>query len=579
MIRRRSGRATAAVLTVVALLVSGCVDLPSSGPVVEVDVAGEQDADRPSFADARPPQPGASRLEIVYGFLEAMMAWPITTNVAKQYLSEDAAEEWSPTTTVIYTNLATPREDGSSVSLRMRDAALLDESGGWRGPLTGDRNRLSFQLTIEGGEFRIIDPVDALVVRSSWFQDRYQQASLYYFDPTWQVLVPEPVFVPVGETYASNLVAALVAGPPARLRDVLHTFVPPGLDVGLSVPVTDGVASIDLRGDAPHPSATQAELFLAQMAATLRQVPSIDAVRVTIDGEEVDPPGSSADYDVTAADEFDAAATGSTGVLYGLQRGRVVSGMIGDLRPVEGPLGRQRHEFSTVAASPIGDRIAAVTADDGRAVVAPLGAGSSAVGSTAAEGERLTQPSWDASGRLWLLDRTRSGARVLVSNNGAPAREVEVDGVTGSGARRILVSRDGTRLVALVGTARGDRLVAARVVIDSRGRVARVVESTVIRSGIARRAIDLAWTGPAEIAVLTPARPGELYEVETVAADGATVGVDTLSTMVAGRVTGLAGEAYADTPVYGVARDALVDIRAGERFVSGRGITELDYAG
>ena len=124
------------------------------------------------------------------------------------------------------------------------------------------------------------------------------------------------------------------------------------------------------------------------------------------------------------------------------------------------------------------------------------------------------------------------------------------------------MSRDGTRLIALVSRPRGDELVAARIVLDPGGRVARVVESTVIRSlDEGQRAIDVAWTGPAEIAVLTPARPGELYEVETVAADGATVGVDTLSTMVTGRVIGLAGEPYAETPVYAVARDALVDIR------------------
>ena len=66
--------------------------------------------------------------------------------------------------------------------------------------------------------------------------------------------------------------------------------------------------------------------------------------------------------------------------------------------------------------------------------------------------------------------------------------------------------------------------------------------------------------------------------METVAVDGATVGVDTLSTMVTGRVIGLAGEPYAETPVYAVARDALVDIRTGERFPI-TPVRELDYGG
>lgn len=578
-----TGRARPALLLLVAALLAGCVDLPESGPVVSVDVDGELDQDRASYIDARPPQDGASRLEIVNGFLDAMMAWPISTSVVKQYLTGDAAEEWSPDETVVYADLATPREDGSSVSIRMRDAALLDDSGGWRGVLPPGRSTLRFQLTVEDGEFRILDPMDALVVRTAWFQQRYQQASLYFFDPTAEVLVPEPVFVPTGETFATNLVTALLEGPPVRLREVVRTFVPPRLSVGLSVPVTDGVAALDLRGDAPRPSAAAAELMLAQLAATLRQEPSITALRVTVDGDEIDPPGAAGQYDVTSADEFDPADTGSTGVLFGLQRGRIVTGTAGDLRPVDGPFGSQPHRFSTVAVSPVGDRIASVPSDDPtQVVVAPLrvlGA-EKPTEAVAATGTDFARPSWDASGRLWLLDRTRAGARMLVADQSVDAREIEVPGVTGADARRILVSRDGTRLVALVHRPGADRLVAARIVLERRtGRIARVVDSTVIRSLRGVSVVDLAWTGAADIAVLTPARPGQLYEVETVASDGATVGVDTLSTMVSGRVIGLAGESYADTPVYAVARDALVDISTGERLPSGRGIRELDYAG
>jgi hypothetical protein len=100
----------------------------------------------------------------------------------------------------------------------------------------------------------------------------------------------------------------------------------------------------------------------------------------------------------------------------------------------------------------------------------------------------------------------------------------------------------------------------------------------VIRTLPGQQAIDVAWTEAAQVAVVSPARPGELFEVETVAADGATVGVDTLSTVVTGRVIGLAGEPYTETPVYAVTRDVLVDIRTGERIPAPR-VRSLDYAG
>ena len=559
---------------------SGCIGLPEDGPVIDADVAGERSQDRVSSHDARPPQPGDSRLEVVNGFLEAMMAWPISTTVAKEYLTDDAAEEWRPDKTVIYTVLGQSQEDGGTVTIPMRDAALLDETGGWRGSIPEDRSTLEFQMTVEDGEFRILDPMDALVVRSTWFDQRYRQASLYYFDPTAQVLVPEPVFVPVGESFATNLVEALLAGPPPRLGDVVETFIPSGLSVGLSVPVVEGVAVLDLQGDAPDTLAAVAELALAQLAATLAQEPTITALRVSIGGQEVEPPGSAAQYDVGTADEFDPADTGSAGVLYGLQRGRLVSGSVDDLRVVDGPLGREQGRFDSVAVAPVGDRIAAVTEDRRQVLVAPLRSpdGEAVVDTLVPDGTDLTQPSWDASGRLWILDRGPDRARILVSENGIRVREVTVPGVSRADARRILVSRDGTRLIALVNRPEGDRLVAARIVLDNTGRVARIVEPTVIRTFTGQHAIDVAWTSSAQIAVLSPARPGELFEVETVAADGATVGVDTLSQLVRGRVIGLAGEPYTETPVYAVTRNALIDIRTGEE-VPAKRVRDLDYAG
>ena len=48
---------------------------------------------------------------------------------------------------------------------------------------------------------------DALIVPETWFDDWYERASLYYFDPTTEIMVPEPVFVPRGDQFASSLVA------------------------------------------------------------------------------------------------------------------------------------------------------------------------------------------------------------------------------------------------------------------------------------------------------------------------------------------------------------------------------------
>ena len=60
-------------------------------------------------------------------------------------------------------------------------------------------------------------PPDALMVPRVWFEEPVPAASLYFFDPTARILVPEPVFVPGGDQVASSLVNGLLAGPAPTL--------------------------------------------------------------------------------------------------------------------------------------------------------------------------------------------------------------------------------------------------------------------------------------------------------------------------------------------------------------------------
>ena len=76
----------------------------------------------------------------------------------------------------------------------MTDVNVYDDRGAWE--RTQAKRDLDMVLVEEGGEWRIDSVPDALIVPESWFDDWYQRRSLYYFDPTSEVLVAEPVFVP-----------------------------------------------------------------------------------------------------------------------------------------------------------------------------------------------------------------------------------------------------------------------------------------------------------------------------------------------------------------------------------------------
>ena len=152
---------------------------------------------------------------------------------------------------------------------------------------------VDFPMELEGLEYRISQPPPYLIVEKSWFAQRFQQASLYFFDPSATILIPEPVFVPRGRQFLSSLVNGLLQVPSSELAGTEQTYFPRDLRA-LSVPVSSsGVATVDLTSDtaeATVPSPEQVELMVSQLAWTLRQDPTISGFRVTIDGRPVQLP-------------------------------------------------------------------------------------------------------------------------------------------------------------------------------------------------------------------------------------------------------------------------------------------------
>jgi len=286
-VTRRTFPALALVLA--GLVLSGCgVTMPDSGPVRETSTSGSNRDDQPASIDPPGPTSGDSREEILRGFLYAMRATPaIRTSVAREFLTREASVDWQPAGMVIYNSVDTPRSN-NTVEARLEDAFRTDARGAWLGPVSEPDATVPFQMELEDGEWRISQPPPYLMVTRSWFEQRFRQASLYFFDPSATMLVPEPVFVPRGKQFASSLVNGLLQGPSTELSE--SDYLPADLR-SISVPVSpSGVAEVDLTSDAedvPPPTAEQADLLVSQLAWTLSQDPTISRFRVTIDGRPV----------------------------------------------------------------------------------------------------------------------------------------------------------------------------------------------------------------------------------------------------------------------------------------------------
>ncbi len=592
--RSRAAAALAPVLVACLAALTGCVALPESGPVVEVEESRGAATDTGGAAaiDARPPQAGQSAAEVVKGFLDAMQAWPTELSTAKQFLSSETRSTWSPGGTILYEDALPPAGGAARIEVRLGGASRLDARGAWQGELAPTESILGFRLVTEDGEYRIAELPDALVVPETWFEQRYRRVALYFPDPSGSVLVPEPVFVGDDPTFASSLVSGLLRGPGRSLQGVIGTQLPSDLRVDLSVPVTDGVAAISLTGGASAFSPADTELLFAQLAWTLRQDPDVDAFTLEIDGRPVRTTGGETRIPVAVGDRLDPVGFQTDSLLHGLRDGLLVSGTPGALDPVAGVMGRVDLGVRSVAVDPLGTRVAAVSEAGGTVLLAPLSDGEGDVPledpttdpgladvTTAAVGTDVLTPSWDVHDRLWLLDRTASGA-VVSWVQGEESGVLDVPGITGAEVRDFLVSRDGTRLVAVVRGPRADTIRVARIRSDAREQVVGASRSRPLRlDDGSRRLRDVAWTSTTTLAVLNRLTDVSA-KVVTVGVDGSPGGLGEIITTLSG-ATVLVGSPAPGTRVYAVTDTGLADLNATVRGprVLDEGLSFVTYAG
>ena len=508
--------AGAALLALVG--VAGCSGVPDRGAVR----AGDAESAGVSTApyDFNPPGPvrGSTREQVVAGFLRALQANPVSTRVAREYLTEETADQWQPDRrTIVYDRQGTtvPAEpEAGDVVVRLEDSFTLDATGRWVGE--APRARLELRLVREDEEWRIAGLPDALVIPQSHFDARYRRYSLYFFDVGGAVAVPDPVYLPWGPQTPTELVNGLLAGPPASRRAVERSYLPRDATLSVSVPVgPDGTATVPLDGSVADLDEGQLERAAAQLAWTLRQVAEVRSLEVTADGAALELPGSGNPVDVGEWTEFSPSIASASTDLFGL-RGRTVLQLAGGtvVRAADVPEGTRPQ---ALGVDMTGRRFALVGAD-GLVRVVPRTTEDTPVAEVY-DGTDVLRPMWDRTDRLWLVDRTAGGARVVVVD-GERVRRLPAPGLAGLDVRHAALSRDGTRVVALVrGPGGGTSLVLAGVVRRD-GRPVRLTPAAPLPTS--RPLVDVAglgWRDPTTVAVLT--RPSDTSsEVVLASVDG-----------------------------------------------------------
>jgi hypothetical protein len=485
------GPAAWTLALVLALVLGGCVSIPTAGPVTEGD--GAVDEPGSVFPLAYSPPADASPTAIVQGFLSASAAG-LGDNyaVARQYLTAPARTAWVPGEGVVVYSTAenldfeNPQEPQVSVALPV--VATVDADGRYAESPPGAEQDAVFDLVQDAqGQWRITALDNGVLMSQPIFNSVYRATPLYFLTPAADVLVPEVRWFPERNA-ATYAVRALLNGASPWLRDAVRTAFPEGTELAVeSVPVdADGTAAVDLSAAVATADVTDRALLKAQLAAVL-ELPGVRQVAVSIAGLPMVEPAPA-----------DLPRDPSVGtVLRTLRDGRVLQLDGSELTAPDDvpPLG-------------VPDPHALAWARDGNPTVVLSGPDTLVLAPATVEdpprtlltAPGLVEPSVDPLRWVWTGPAQSTGRLTAVQAEGV-ATEVVVPWLDGRSLRSLRVSRDGVRIAVVSSGPDGVTVDVAGVVRDGSGTPQRLTERMRVGTRLAT-ATEVVWVDESTVAVL-----------------------------------------------------------------------------
>ncbi|SDE25618.1 Sporulation and spore germination [Blastococcus fimeti] len=511
--RRRTG--LPALAAALLLGISACSIVPTSSPTVPITQAPTRPVQDVGF-EPLPPAPGATPEEVVRGFIDAAGSRVRGRPVAAEYLAPDAARTWTDATsiTIVSQGYATVAGEAGSVEVTAARVGSVDPRGSFA-VAGADPYTYAFPLAEVGGEWRITDPPDTLVMLDSDFERVYDRVDAYFLDPTLTQLVPDPRYLIRGEAQPTALVERLIEGAAPTLAPGVENPLT-GARLARTVTVEDSTARVDLAGLMVEPATPLRELC-AQLVWTLTQLDDlgIRSVEISVDGEPLELEDVPQRQTIDDWSTFDPEATPLPAVGHYLDETGALR-RVTDGQPAPGPAGQAGAGLTSAAAS-ADPRTGELTFLVG--VRPEPGSASLLRGRYAGElapvpfgGGTLSSPTVAVTSQeIWLL---RNGVEIVrVSADGAP-QGVGAPTLSTLGAAQVIeLSPDGVRLAVVAADARGvRRLYVGTVVQDEEPRFA-VRDFIEVTPGLSS-VVDVAWRSAGELWVLA-GEPGEqqLYSV------------------------------------------------------------------
>ncbi|MEV8596474.1 LpqB family beta-propeller domain-containing protein [Streptomyces sp. NPDC052012] len=525
--------------------------MPDSGDLRDVESTPRQDTQVRVFA--MPPSDDATPTQIVQGFLEALTSDDPQYKTARQYLTEDAAKTWRPevSTTVLADGPDAQedrpvREDADvrSFTLTGTKVATVDAQQSYA-PASGSYDKL-LHLTrdTKNREWRIDGVPPGIVMGQSDFERNFMSVNKYYFASNTAgsaagsppMAVADPVYVRSHVDPTTQMVRSLLRGPTTWLNHVVRSSFPTGtaLAKGAGALTADerGRLTVPLNGRAAKVGLNRCEEMAAQLLFTLRNLSPVV--------EEVDLRAGEKQLCSLSQEGADTvAARGSQhhpDYLYFLDEDhklvRIAAGNSDtDPEAVPGALGEGEKALRSVAVAR-DEHTAAGVAIDGKSLYVGSMVSGGSLGEPVlrsrgrTEKDRLTAPSWDAQGGLWVADRDPADPRLyLLEKGGGEPLEVRTPGLDGR-IQSVRVAADGVRIALVVEKGERRSLLVGRIERsrpDDRTDERPTVTVLELRSPTPEleQVTAMSWTGDSRL-VVVGREQGGVEQMRYVDVDGST---------------------------------------------------------
>ncbi len=511
---------TLTIALAAALAAAACATIPTSGQIIEGPQLEAGSTDQVIRVIARPPEPGMSPAQIVSGFIQASASFEDDHAIARLYLTPEAAATWRPEFgTTVYDGTPVLSVEGatepdvaasSSVELSATEAGRISADGRYQLSSATRKVNASFTATTVNGQWRISNLPAGLLLSRADVDRAFRSFNIYFFNPDFTSLVPDPrLFATSNTPVATTLTRALLDGPSEWLAPGVRTAFPDGSSLAIdAVPVTDGIATIDLDPLTRLTDDVTRQAMSAQLSWTLRQVPSIRALDINAGGQLLQVPG------VATPQPIDSWPLVNPNLMPAATRAFVIAATgvraIGDAGsfPVPGAAGDNEPPLTALAIDMEVSAIAGLT-NRASVLTIPLREGAEAVAAEAEPGQ--SRPSFGGDEQPWFVGADGVVRRL---NDDGVATTVPVEGLAPrTTIQSIALSRDGTK-AALV-TRRGARAALLLAVVTPREAGISLTSPVRVESRLSDF-IDVAWSDADRLVTIAAegAEERAIYEID-----------------------------------------------------------------